>query len=297
MTVDPTATRSEDQISDRGDAWALTIEAWISGSTMESGDPMSIDSGDLLRAAVGTKISAEKSKNRGGVSAELKRSRRSEDLKFPFIHHQVLKIREEESHVGVDMGEALSAKKEKQAVFHPNALLCSRPVLPSSPLGNKTAIENFSFSIFLLSVFFLSYSVLRTVVRFAVRKFLLRVKKTDMSFPRNKRGMELKNNTKKLLVVVLAEIRVAIGALPACRPRPHPPIQKLKTQPPRFVYSVVIILHVAIPKSGLSLHSKCLGLFAKHSPELSHLYSPDNFKRAAAQLSYMSKIAGASSLS
>lgn len=72
---------------------------------------------------------------------------------WPLVHHQVLKIREEESHIGEEIGEGLSTK-EKAAFLHlssqMDALFYSRPLSrSSSPLGlglannNNTAIRSF----------------------------------------------------------------------------------------------------------------------------------------------------------
>ncbi|KAJ4954261.1 hypothetical protein NE237_011044 [Protea cynaroides] len=52
-----------------------------------------------------------------------------------FVHNQILKIREEDSHLGVDI-------KEKLAVLHLSSrFILSRPILPCSHLGKKTAIK------------------------------------------------------------------------------------------------------------------------------------------------------------
>ncbi|KAJ4973189.1 hypothetical protein NE237_006363 [Protea cynaroides] len=50
-----------------------------------------------------------------------------------FVQAQILKIREEDSHLGED--------KEKLAVFHLTSRFILRPILPCSPLGGKTAIK------------------------------------------------------------------------------------------------------------------------------------------------------------
>ncbi|KAJ8647026.1 hypothetical protein MRB53_000049 [Persea americana] len=72
---------------------------------------------------------------------------KSDDWRCPFVHHQVLKIREEESHLGEDIGEGLSAKDKVSSAFlhlrsHMDALFNSRPMLPSSPLGNKSVFRS-----------------------------------------------------------------------------------------------------------------------------------------------------------
>lgn len=72
---------------------------------------------------------------------------KTDGWRCPFVHHQVLKIREEESHLGEDIGEGLSAKDKVSSAFlhlrsQMDALFYSRPLLPSSPLGNKSAIRS-----------------------------------------------------------------------------------------------------------------------------------------------------------
>ncbi|CAK9162895.1 unnamed protein product [Ilex paraguariensis] len=60
------------------------------------------------------------------------------------VHSQILRIREEDSHLGEDVGECLGAK-DKLAVHHVESrvdyMLFSRPILPASPLGGKTTIK------------------------------------------------------------------------------------------------------------------------------------------------------------
>ncbi|XP_058083966.1 uncharacterized protein LOC131231693 [Magnolia sinica] len=179
MIVDP-AKRSEDPIS-RSDVHILR-EILAAESAMESGKDLPrfagprrptdlkkesgerfpcmeigshMESGELPRL-IEAKRSLERSKDRS-VSGEWKRFPaeetekwrdawdRSDDWRFPFVHHQVLKIREEDLHLGEDLGEGLSAK-DKIAFLHlrsqVDALFYSRPILRSSPLGNKTAIES-----------------------------------------------------------------------------------------------------------------------------------------------------------
>ncbi|KAJ4960170.1 hypothetical protein NE237_020080 [Protea cynaroides] len=60
------------------------------------------------------------------------------------VHHQILKIREEDSHLGQEIREGLSTK-EKLAVLQltsqMDSFILSRPILPSSPLSGRTAIK------------------------------------------------------------------------------------------------------------------------------------------------------------
>lgn len=66
-----------------------------------------------------------------------------------FVHSQVLRIREEDSHLGEDIGEGLSAKDNKNAggfiqrveVRRVDVVLLSRPILPCSPLSGKTTFK------------------------------------------------------------------------------------------------------------------------------------------------------------
>ncbi|XP_052197127.1 uncharacterized protein LOC127804313 [Diospyros lotus] len=67
--------------------------------------------------------------------------------KIASVHSQVLKIREEDSHLGEDIAEHFSAKDK--IAGHPHHLasrvdvvLFSRPILPASPLGGKTTVKN-----------------------------------------------------------------------------------------------------------------------------------------------------------
>lgn len=67
-------------------------------------------------------------------------------------------IREEESHLGEDIGEGLSAKdKVSSALLHlrsqMDALFYSRPMLPSSPLGNKSVFRSLQWCEFLFIIF------------------------------------------------------------------------------------------------------------------------------------------------
>nr|DAD26676.1 TPA_asm: hypothetical protein HUJ06_028144 [Nelumbo nucifera] len=57
------------------------------------------------------------------------------------IHHQVLKIREEDSHFGEDIAKGL---KEKLAIQNLTSqmdrFMIARPTLPCSPLSGKTVV-------------------------------------------------------------------------------------------------------------------------------------------------------------
>lgn len=64
------------------------------------------------------------------------------------LHSQVLRIREEDLHLGEDIGEGLSAKDKVSGHHHHHhvgsrmdVVLLSRPILPSSPLSGKTSIR------------------------------------------------------------------------------------------------------------------------------------------------------------
>lgn len=86
----------------------------------------------------------------GGDELRMKRNR------LGVFHHQVLRIREEESHLGKDiMSEVLACSckekmKKKTASAsaaalvhlrsHMDAIFYSRPMLPSSPLGNNKSV-------------------------------------------------------------------------------------------------------------------------------------------------------------
>ncbi|CAL5325073.1 unnamed protein product [Camellia sinensis] len=62
------------------------------------------------------------------------------------VHSQILRIREEDLHIGEDIGEGLSAKDKisgnhhhhQLASSHVDVVLFSRPILPASPLSGKT---------------------------------------------------------------------------------------------------------------------------------------------------------------
>uniref|UniRef100_A0A5B7BJ16 Uncharacterized protein n=1 Tax=Davidia involucrata TaxID=16924 RepID=A0A5B7BJ16_DAVIN len=64
--------------------------------------------------------------------------------KIANVHSQILRIREEDSHLGEDIGEGLSAKDklaDHHVAPHMDVMLVSRPILPASPLGGKTVIK------------------------------------------------------------------------------------------------------------------------------------------------------------
>ncbi|PSS35153.1 Integrin beta-like protein [Actinidia chinensis var. chinensis] len=72
-----------------------------------------------------------------------------------YVHSQVLRIREEDSHLGEDIGASLSAKTKISAAdnhrrdrdpvicsSHMDFVVFSRPILPPSPLGGKMNAAN-----------------------------------------------------------------------------------------------------------------------------------------------------------
>ncbi|KAF9591021.1 hypothetical protein IFM89_001231 [Coptis chinensis] len=97
----------------------------------------------------------------GGSSEEFTESPKSvwktdeskESRGLRVVHHQVLRIREEDSHLGEDIGEGLSTlaflhmKSNFDAFLKENnnnsELLVLKSSLPSSPLKGKTAIKAF----------------------------------------------------------------------------------------------------------------------------------------------------------
>ncbi|KAF3444780.1 hypothetical protein FNV43_RR14473 [Rhamnella rubrinervis] len=61
--------------------------------------------------------------------------------KVDYVHNQILRIREEDSHLGDDFAESLICAKDKVAnrVISPlGVVIFTRPILPCSPLGGKT---------------------------------------------------------------------------------------------------------------------------------------------------------------
>lgn len=70
------------------------------------------------------------------------------------VHSQVLRIREEDLHLGEDMGKVFSAKDKVSSrhvvvsghhhhvASHMDVVLLSRPILPSSPLSRKTPFRS-----------------------------------------------------------------------------------------------------------------------------------------------------------
>lgn len=67
---------------------------------------------------------------------------RARQLKCP-MNYQVLKIKEEDSHLGEDIGEGPTSKDKLAFVHHATPqILWPRPILPCSPLGaNKATIH------------------------------------------------------------------------------------------------------------------------------------------------------------
>lgn len=81
--------------------------------------------------------------------------------KLVYVHYQIRRIREEDSHLGEDIGEGINAKEKINSIgdwcdighhnphSHPyhnrvnpqmNVYIISRPILPSSPLSRKNTI-------------------------------------------------------------------------------------------------------------------------------------------------------------
>lgn len=65
------------------------------------------------------------------------------------VHNQVRRIREEEMRIGEAKGEGLSARETDRDRFvllrlNPsvNSILCSRPMIRSSPLSSNAAVES-----------------------------------------------------------------------------------------------------------------------------------------------------------
>lgn len=59
--------------------------------------------------------------------------------KAAYVHSQILRIREEDSHLGDDFGESLIVAN---GVISPlDVVIFARPILPCSPLGGKTAVK------------------------------------------------------------------------------------------------------------------------------------------------------------
>ncbi|KAH7532633.1 uncharacterized protein LOC132803407 [Ziziphus jujuba] len=63
--------------------------------------------------------------------------------KLAYVHSQILKIREEDSHLGEDIYGSLSANDQvANGVISPlDVVIFARPILPCSPLGGKTAVK------------------------------------------------------------------------------------------------------------------------------------------------------------
>ncbi|XAR51751.1 hypothetical protein NMG60_11006471 [Bertholletia excelsa] len=88
------------------------------------------------------------------VETDLESIGSSEEMESPrpvakliHVHSQILRIREEDSHLGEDCLDSLSTK-DKFAGYHHrlysshvDVMLFSRPILPASPLSGKPAIK------------------------------------------------------------------------------------------------------------------------------------------------------------
>ncbi|KDP45496.1 hypothetical protein JCGZ_09745 [Jatropha curcas] len=115
---------------------------------------------DDLAGKMGVKVFTESEMDResGGSSEDVEDSPKSVGKwrnmeKLGFVHSQVLKIREEDSHLGEDFVEGLSAKDKvinggfgqniqfRRVASAVDVVFFTRPVLPCSPLGGKTAVE------------------------------------------------------------------------------------------------------------------------------------------------------------
>lgn len=59
--------------------------------------------------------------------------------KLAYVHSQILRIREEDSHLGEDIGGSLSANDKVAKPL--GVVIFARPILPCSPLGGKTAVK------------------------------------------------------------------------------------------------------------------------------------------------------------
>ncbi|OVA09044.1 hypothetical protein BVC80_9097g115 [Macleaya cordata] len=103
---------------------------------------------DKLKRFLELEAGQNESASEGSSSEEFESPKSvDEHGNFRFVHHQVRRIREEDSHLGEDIGEGLNTKENKLAVIqlssNVGALIWSRPILPSSPLSGKTAIKSF----------------------------------------------------------------------------------------------------------------------------------------------------------
>lgn len=143
MTVNR-INQSQDRISGSD---LLKSKDCLSSGNLAGGKKMGDDGGMCQKWKVFTEV--ETDQESGGSSEEFE-SPKSVTKVWRWrksVHNQVLRIREEDSHLGEDIGEGLSAKdKLASASAHHVAsqmdvVLFSRPILPSSPLGSKTAIK------------------------------------------------------------------------------------------------------------------------------------------------------------
>ncbi|KAI3417158.1 uncharacterized protein J3R85_014631 [Psidium guajava] len=88
----------------------------------------------------------------GGSSGEMESPRslagkwmRRAEKKLAYLHSQVLRIREEDLHLGEDIGEGLSSKDKVSggatvaAASRDDIVVLSRPILPCSPLSGKAS--------------------------------------------------------------------------------------------------------------------------------------------------------------
>ncbi|OAY29832.1 uncharacterized protein LOC110601248 [Manihot esculenta] len=148
MTVE-SIQETQDRVSDLG----------IQQKSKDFSSPvMATASGDLCRKMMGVKefTEAEMDTESRGSSEESPKSVgkwRRNISNIRFVHNQVLRIREEDLHLGEDIGEGLSAKdKVMNAGFGQNTqlgrvasvvdmVLFSRPILPCSPLSGKTTVR------------------------------------------------------------------------------------------------------------------------------------------------------------
>ncbi|KAK9272897.1 hypothetical protein L1049_003276 [Liquidambar formosana] len=123
--------------------------------SMKSGKLDGINDGEKLN---GLRV-VEKSKVCGEVETDQESGGSEEEFESPksvakvgrwrkrvaCVHSQVARIREEDSHLGEDIGEGLSAKDKIASGHHVASpmdfVLFSRPILPSSPLSGKTPVR------------------------------------------------------------------------------------------------------------------------------------------------------------
>ncbi|PON42693.1 hypothetical protein PanWU01x14_280060 [Parasponia andersonii] len=91
--------------------------------------------------------SAEAAEQESGESSEEVESPRSVGRLRRLVHSQILRIREEDSHLGEDFGEreTFSANiinnNNNNRVSSLDVVFFSRPILPCSPLGGKTTVK------------------------------------------------------------------------------------------------------------------------------------------------------------